>query len=212
MSAGQQAAAMEASAAVSVTNHFAIQGNFSFWMAIDQSLGQLYEIAPGFYTPVGQNFVFETYAGIGQGYSFYPLEAINPIFTEVIEVNFDRYFIQPAIGYTTNNFDIAFSSRLCMVDYYHNKPYAWGLEYDSEIIYEKVDQFFTVDPALTIRFGFKNFKFQLQGMYLFPLQKKYASSFFYDQVNVNLGCQINLGGHFNPKWRKKPPVEKSSSN
>ena len=35
MSAGQQAAAMEASAAVSVTNHFAIQGNFSFWMAID---------------------------------------------------------------------------------------------------------------------------------------------------------------------------------
>lgn len=206
-SAGQQSGGMEASAAVSVTDHFAIQGNFSFWAAIDQSLGQLYEIAPGYYTGIGQNFVFETYAGIGQGRSIYTLEKFDPYFPDNVEVNYDRYFVQPAIGYTSNNFDFAFSTRVCMVDYYHNKPATLRIENEGDLLLEKVNQFFTIDPAMTIRFGFKNFKFQLQGMYLFPLQSKYANSIFYERVNVNFGCQINLGGHFNPKWKKKVSSE-----
>lgn len=201
LATGEQYAGLEMQAAYSITNHIAIQGNYFSWFAIDNSFGFIAEAAPGYFTSLGDKFVFETYAGIGRGHSFYPLGEIIPSETNVLEVQFDRYFIQPGIGFTTNNFDIAFSTRFCVVDYFGKKPYAWTANDDfTEISAEQLNQFYTLDPALTIRLGFRNVKFQFQTLYVYSIESKFENGIFYDRWNINLGIQLSFGGHFNPNW------------
>jgi len=213
ISTGSESTGFEIQGAYSLTNHLAIQGNYQSWASVDNSLGYLAEIAPGYFFPVGNDFVFETYVGLGKGQSFYPLNALFPQLNDVIEVQFDRYFLQPAIGYTSKNIDFAFSTRVCMVDYYGNKPYAWGTNENlNDINYARINQFFTMDPALTFRFGFRNVKIQFQSLYIFPLEKKYQDGIFYDRWNINLGIQLNFGGHFNPGWSEKKKPSESSDN
>ena len=123
------------------------------------------EMGMGYYIKFQEKFVFEVYGGMGWGNSnfenhgdtYYNINHIRGKLTD------NRYFLQPAIGWIlSEHFELAFSNRFCLLNY---KDLI--LRGGSEInVYEllRVDDnpLFLIEPAVTLRVGGKNIKFQYQ--------------------------------------------------
>ena len=121
--------------------------------------GHLFEFGVGYFKALNKYFVFETYGGFGWGKATNQYDR-----SSTSTVNFRRHFIQPSIGFTTEWFDIAFSTRFCGLQY-NNIDY--NIKIDS---YDKVDleyienNRFSVlfEPAITLRGGWRYIKIQTQ--------------------------------------------------
>ncbi len=207
-SQGETFVGLEMHSAYALTDHFGFQVNGMIWGALDQTFGALADFGLGYFTPVGEHFVFETYAGYGIGRvqpTFYNLNTPSggQYAIELEQFKYDRYFIQPAFGYTSKNLDFIFSTRLNLIDYYGNIPLYVTPDTDYENLeLKELDEFYTIDPAMTIRLGWRYFKFTAQAVYLIPLESQHRNfdEFFppfYDRLNFNLGMHINFGGHYN---------------
>jgi len=207
LSEGEQYFGLEMQSAYSITNHIGIQVNGMVWGAIDYSQGSLFDIAPGYFFKVHEHIVFEVYGGYGRGKVYHVFGDEYKPFGAPFEpktITYDRYFIQPGIGYTHKNIDFAFSTRISMIDYYGHKP-IYSVPDDEPLFFKlkQLDQFYTIDPAITLRFGWRHFKFQLQSVYLIPIldeHRVFSNEYpaFYDKWNINVGIHFNFGGHFNP--------------
>ncbi|PCH67245.1 MAG: hypothetical protein COC01_06195 [Bacteroidetes bacterium] len=144
--------------------------------------GSFLEIGAGYYKPLNKFFVFETYNGIGAGevYNMYRDRSSST-------VNFLKYFIQPSIGFSSKVFDAALSSRFCALHYYsiqsnsmENTGNLLGLKYDVPLL---------IEPALTLRLGWKNVKIQGQYGLSFILNNP---EFDHDGLNLNVGLYIGI--------------------
>ncbi len=175
LSMGERFAGFEVQSAYSFTEHIGLQLNGMVWGGIDYSQGVLFDIAPGYFLNVAENVVFEVYGGYGRGkiyhtYNYDSQSNISFVDVNLDFVNYDRYFIQPAIGYHVKNFDFAFSTRFNLMDYYGTKPiYAFSSDDPWSFTVQELDKFYTIDPAITMRFGWRQFKFQLQSVFLIPI-------------------------------------------
>jgi len=206
LSTGEQYFGFEIQSAYSFTDHIGLQVNGMVWGGAEFSQGVLFDIAPGYFFNVHENIVFEVYGGYGKGNIMHTFKDAFPqvinINGDPIFVNYERYFIQPGIGYTMKNVDIAFSTRFNLMDYYGQKP-VYAVPSDDPLFFnlKELDKFYTIDPALTLRFGWRHFKFQFQSVYLIPLLEEhrvFTNEFpaFYDRWNINIGFHFNFGGHY----------------
>ncbi|MBL4655598.1 MAG: hypothetical protein JKY33_07235 [Bacteroidia bacterium] len=178
---------MEIQGAYAITDKIALSANGFMAHAEDDNSpksgrGSFLEIGPGYYKPLNKHFVFETYTGIGAGkvYNRYRDRSIST-------VNFLRYFVQPSIGFTSKVFDAALSSRICGLYYYsvhsnsiENSESLFALQYALPLL---------IEPALTIRLGWKNVKIQGQFGVSIILNDP---EFDYDEHNLNLGLYIGI--------------------
>ncbi|MFN6945166.1 MAG: hypothetical protein ACK4ND_09480 [Cytophagaceae bacterium] len=160
----------------------------------------LAEGALGYFREIGYDFHFEIYGGGGYGgVSF------NHAFSMGEENYYTRYsanmakaFIQPAIGFQHKIVDLIFSTRVVglnfvninTINYSEDELYMHGLGNLDRVRYT------FVEPAITIRVGYKHTKVQFQAMYS---AKTNPQPLNYRAFGVSIGAHINIAR----RWKKQ---------
>jgi hypothetical protein len=160
----------ELQGACGLTDNIAIQLNGGLCISPEEynengGSGNIVELGVGYYKPLKNKLVFETYGLIGMGNvenhlpstkEFYPLTNGD------ISAKILRYGIQPNFGYKTKHFSAALSSRFLVLNYNDIK---------GDLIFKGVDQIdylnanktnFIIEPAITLKGGLERLKFQVQ--------------------------------------------------
>ena len=131
----------------------------------DGGSGYYMEPSFGYFKPLENNLVFETYllAGFGNVENHFPSTiGNNPGTTGKISANIMTYGLQPQIGYKTKYIMVALSSRFVAVNY---------SDISGSLVFENQNQVgylnrnannFMIEPALTFRGGLEHLKFQVQ--------------------------------------------------
>ncbi len=187
-SMGENFGGAEIQGAYSLTKHIGIMANGFFnSQGYYSGGGYFVEIGSGYFKSFNSKIVFETYGGFGFG------ETTNlNILGAKSWVNYSRYFIQPSIAYASENFDIAFSSRFCGLDFR-----------DVDDLYlldkEPLSTFsYLFEPALTVRGGWQLIKFQFQIGYSENLNNP---TLMQEKFNFNIGISISIIDENKPKHK-----------
>ncbi len=160
------------------------------------------EGAVGGFFPVEENFIFEVYAGGGVGYISYNENELYSIFGGSNNGPFSKYsadiqklFLQPNMGFTNENIDFALSFRFVGLKFSNIDTVNYTVkELIDENIYD-LDRpiYFFIEPAITIRFGYKWAKFHVQTIYSKNMSIEPIN---YRQLNVNFGIHINIAERY----------------
>lgn len=154
--------------------------------------GKFVELGAGYFKPVAQNWVFETYGILGFGSVENHLPSTkdaNPQTSGDISANIVRIGIQPNFGYKSKHFSAAISSRLVNLSYSNIKG---DLIYEGEqqtAYLDKNSSNFLLEPALTIRGGLERIKLQMQLGYSLNLSN---NDFRQDDSFLTLGLNFRL--------------------
>ncbi len=208
-----------AQAAYSITNHLAVSTNMMFSKMTggntpDWSKGEYYDGAAGYFKDFKKYGVFELYAGVGSSsqhhvYNEEELLGFTPFFLIPItrleyrgtaDVSYLKYFAQANYGLSYNSYDVALSTKIS--DLYFNKVnnhIVDTLYAHSEIERMKGSRHsIVIEPAITIRGGWKYVKAQLQFAYTGMINN---SSFRFDSYNLSLGINIAIAKRY---WYTPP--------
>ncbi len=163
--------------------------------------GNYYESALGYFNPIGKHGVFELYGGIGLSDQHHVYANSYNNLTGTADLNFTKLFLQPALGLTYSSFDIALSSRIYTLRYNNidasNNDIA---NYENFNSIQGTDHVF-IEPAFTIRTGWRVVKVQFQYVYVNKLNPPYLH--FYERSHVSLGLLLSLGGGVNNSKKLK---------
>lgn len=171
---------VELQGAYGITDAFAVQANGGWFVPRKEDngnggSGNFFELGAGYYTPVMDHFIFETYGLIGFGSmknNFPSTQESNPESRGDISANAFRIGIQPNFGYKSKHFEVALSSRIVNLMYNNIKgDLIFGGENQIEYLEENKSNFL-IEPAITLRGGLENIKLQLQYGYSFNLSNK----------------------------------------
>ncbi len=186
----------ELQAAYALTDQFAASANFSRFAPRDQENGDggsgyLFEVAPGFFKPFGENYVFEAYAlaGIGKVENHFPsrMDSINV--NPEIRSNAFRVGLQPSVSMLFDRFSIGLSTRISSLNYANIKGMLSFNGVD-QIDYLKDNRSnFLIEPALTARFGTE--KVRAQAQYGFSYNAS-NSEFLQNRQYLSFGVNINM--------------------
>lgn len=189
----------EGQAAIGLNKNTGIQVNGGWFAPKDLDngnggSGKFGEIGIGYSRNLGKTLVFETYGlfGLGSVENHLP-STIDSAKTTTGKIfsNVQRFAIQPAIGYKGRKFEVALSSRIGYLTF--SKP-------SGSLIYNNMDQVqylkdnattMLVEPAVTLRYGYKNLKFQAQLGQSFNLTN---ANFLQDKSWLTVGLQFRFGG------------------
>lgn len=194
LSASGNANQGEIQAAVGVANNIAVQANAGIVQPKDLDngdggSGNFIELGVGYFKPIADHFVFETYllGSKGSMENHFPsTKNDHPNTTGDIKANVMRYSVQPSLGYFSKNFSAAVSARLSSLNYssirgslfYNNENQIGYLGRNSSML--------LVEPALTIRGGLEHLKLQLQvGYSLNATNSNFAQTTTYAVVGIN---------------------------
>jgi hypothetical protein len=158
----------------------------------DYGKGYYLDGAIGYFKPLGKNWVFEIYGGLGASnqHQVYTSQKWNDLAGKYYTVDegtadltFIKPFLQPSIGFTSGIFDIAVSTRFGNVKYSSINNNVFGNLTD----YNEIDNIsgtnhLFLEPALSLRAGWENIKLLGQ------------VSYSYDANNPNL--EIGEDWHF----------------
>lgn len=157
----------------------------------------LIEGGVGYFTPLDEGIMFETYVGFGSGKLSYDRDDNNNSLNTNYKYSteFSRIFIQPSIGYTNDFFDIAFSARVVKLDFNNieTKNYNTNMLAQEQINNLDKTSYYFIEPAVTVRLGYKWGKLELQGLYS---NKINAEPLNYQTFSINVGLHINLATRF----------------
>lgn len=190
---------VEFQGAYAVTDHFGLQANGGVFIPsnLDNGnggSGKFIELGGGYFTKLNasENWIFETYglAGFGTMENHLPSTLEDyPQTTGKINANLLRLGIQPSVGYKTEHFVIALSSRFVHLSY---DKISGNLNYNgkdqSEYLRENSSNVL-IEPALTIRGGFEKVKLQLQYGYSFNVTDV---NFRQEKPFLSIGLNFNF--------------------
>lgn len=183
--------------AYAVTDHIGIMANgFRVTAQTDNNSingrGGMVEFGLGYFRPAN-GFIFETYAGGGMGKVRFSenRQENNTTVTRNFSADGMRFFIQPSFGYSGRFFEAALTPRFCMGKYSNVQTnYTQQEQVDGKFYNVNQPLWAFLEPALTVRGGYKWIKLQAQfgfSQKLNSQQLSYKSSF----VNVGLVFDIN---------------------
>lgn len=154
----------------------------------------LAEVGAGYFMLFPNKIIFEAYGGAGYGNvnikrDFEDYMFINKSGT--FSANISRYFIQPNIGYKNDIVELAFSSRFTCLKFSDIKTK--DITYE-DLVAKKLYQvdvptYFFVEPALTVRVGFKWVKAHFQIMYSTKLNSEPLN---YLDFGFNIGICFDI--------------------
>lgn len=183
----------ELQTAYSITNSLAVMGNGYYAEGGNKDLsnwgrGWYMEGALGYYVPFGNKFIFEVYGGYGmnnQQHRYIKNDVPSPYLTTL---SYSKFFIQPNIGLSLPFLDVAFSTKLGQVMFSNiNDPNQ--IEALSQTGIRRAS--LAIEPAITLRTGWKSFQLQLQASASKMLG--YDDSYYFDLININVGLRYTLG-------------------
>lgn len=198
---GDESSGLDIQAAYSVSDKMGIMANFmTAWGGNhpdgNWARGSLLEGGAGYYKPFAESGIFEIYGGLGasnqhhQYMSGYPAQN-----NSTADLSSLRVFVQPSVGLSNNLFDIAFSTRFCGLAFTHVNNYtpAGFGGYDELNALESKSHFF-LEPALTLRLGWKNVKLQFQTEYSGYVNKPRLD--FGEEWHISMGLHIAIANRF----------------
>lgn len=187
-------------AAMSVTNHLAVMADFmtsKYYSAHKEDKntirGNYFDVAAGYFKPFNDHLVFELYGGFGsssQHHEYYAWP--DNIYRGKSDLKYVKTFLQPSIGATFNVFDVAFSSGLSSVNF--NK-----IDYsvdETSMYHEELSQLennrkhFLIEPAITVRAGWKSFKMQFQ--YIISTNLTHNDLALFEPYKISFGISVSL--------------------
>jgi hypothetical protein len=188
---------VEFQGAYGITSGFAIQANAGLFIPKDLDngdggSGKFFEVGPGYFKPVTENFVFEVYGLVGAGSVENHLPsttASNPGTNGDISANVFRYGVQPSFGYKSKYFSAAISSRIVNLRYSNIDGDLIYSGEDAVTYLQNNDSHVLIEPALTLRGGVEKIKLQLQVGYSWNVTKE---SFRQDDSFITFGLNFNF--------------------
>ncbi len=171
--------------AYAVGKNTGLIANGTYLQGGEDDYGYLAEAAGGFFKVIERQMVAEIYGGAGFA------KVVNQRQYYAPPLYFIKPFLQPAIGFSSDYFDLAFSPKIAWVHY--NVPLILDYPANANSIHQPVKEkqtFFAFEPGLTIRGGWKYVKLQLQ-----------AVSSIHDipnaeDLSIHLGLSVNLASRF----------------
>ncbi len=132
------------------------------------------EIGPGYYDKIGTNGRYEVYGGVGYGELQANYE--NGLWPARTNVTCIRFFLQPAIGVTTDVFDGSFATRLVLLDLRQESERNTG---------------FFLEPVFTCKVGYRYVKGVFQFGLSFPFNSN-TVDFTHQPLVFSVGLQADL--------------------
>lgn len=136
--------------------------------------GHLVDLGVGYFKPLNENVLFDTYAifGFGKMENHFPGTVTEfPNTSGDISANIIRYGIQPSISYHMEYFSVTGSARFVNLSY---SNIGGSLNFANENQVEflgRNNSNFLIEPAITLRAGFEKAKLQLQYLHSFNLSE-----------------------------------------
>lgn len=166
----------------------------------DYGKGSYFDGAVGYFKPIKESGVFEIYGGVGGSTQHHEYSGLHydsgsgNIFSEYdgsSRLSFLNLFIQPSIGFRFSIFEAAVSTHICRVSYTKIDNYITGnedLRNEANEIGQRIHYF--IEPAFTVRGGWKNFKIQAQIAYTGYMNK--PNLYFYEEAHLSGGIYFNI--------------------
>jgi len=191
-------------AAYAITDHFGISANAlvgsSEWTVGSNGNDTEYDIsrfnlegAVGYFNNFAGNGIFQVFGGGGIGkYDYDYYDVINGVGGPLNEysANSIKLYLQPAIGMSSDYFDVFFSTRLVGLNFTGETTNISETELFEEDLSELLDPFYTfLEPCLTFRVGYKWVKLHFQTMYSVKLTEQDLN---YMPFNVNIGLHFTI--------------------
>ena len=180
-----------------ITNEVGVMTNVFFVDKVageEWGNGRILELGGGYFRPFGHSGTFEVFGGMGLG-------RVENRYNEgeITEVKFRRYFAQPSIGYKRQLFEAAFAVRVVALDYQKINYQFFAPTVDNSdflanelphLRYIENNPFsIIIEPAFTIRFGFKYVKFQTQVVFSRNFSNPELQQ---ERSNINFGVFVPL--------------------
>lgn len=174
---GESADGVGAKAAYAVSPHVGIMAGFNGYLSDSKSdstsygSGGFFEAGAGYYTPVSERFVFETYGllGFGRMKNNFPKSVVQHPGTDgKINANLLSMAIQPSFGYKSKYFEAAFSTKAAFITYSNiggnliERNGDQSAEGNQQSYLKANKSNFMIEPAITLRGGWDFLKLQLQ--------------------------------------------------
>jgi hypothetical protein len=213
---GDESRCVEVQAAYSITDNIGVMTNFISAKGGDVSddnedwgKGNYLEGAIGYYKPIEKYSVLEIYGGVGggnQNHHYMSSNYDNGLYSETYagtsELSFTKIFIQPSFGLTFKPFDIAVSTRICGLFYgtIFNNIFGDTYQYDKLNTIADKRNYYYLEPAITIRGGWKYVKLQLQGAITSYFNNP---DFNFEDYHISIGLYITIAERYNKDIPKR---------
>lgn len=176
-------------AGYAITDNIAIIANGSFADQTNDTTDEfhkhlIFEGGLGYYRKISSSARIEAFGGYGTG-KIQTLEDNDVFGLDVVDVNYNRIFLQPGIGAVTDFFDGSFATRISMVQM---KPE------NSQTLKSSWNTF--IEPVVTTKMGYKYVKFVFQIGYSFPLDGDKVD-YDHQRLILNFGLNFNIGRKYN---------------
>jgi hypothetical protein len=182
-------------AAYAVTDKFAVMVNYSNSQQSDDYSStspsqddsyihnhNMLEAALGYYSVPNKWLNFEIFGGYGYSSVYSKNDDYYYTNNDTVEGGFGRFFLQPSMGIISNYVDLAFTPRIVMVNF------------DGKInnSVNKTGSGVFIEPNLTLKLGFKQFKFFTQFGFSYKINSS-GYNFDYQPFMFSIGAQVTLG-------------------
>lgn len=187
---------VEGQLAYAATDHLGLIGNFIYVKGVEDKVndygsGKMGEAGIGYFTNKGKLHL-AVYAGGGIGDQYHRYRSDTVGYYEA-DMNFNRIFIQPSIGYKSRIFEGAFTTRFSRLDYSKVTsdidPVLDPYNYDIVNLLDADRPYYLFEPALTIRIGSERIKFQGNLGMMYELRDKGT----FVRSAVSAGIHVRLG-------------------
>jgi hypothetical protein len=168
----------------------------------DYGKGNYFEGALGYYKPFKEfEGVFEIYGGIGSGNQHHEYSSRHFDQWEYYrkydgssDLSFSKLFLQPSFGLTFDMFDVALSTRICRLSFTDIKNSITDSVEVDKVNYLSDKSHYFIEPAVTLRGGWKYIKFQFQLAYSGYLG--HPEYYFYDDIHLSAGLYFTIAKRF----------------
>lgn len=195
---GQEISTVNIQAAWAWRENYALMANYMWADGGEKSNnsgnGNYLDAGVGYFTLLGENFVFETFAGLGYGEQNhrYPTALGNNISygPSSAYLNFSRLFLQPSIGFSHSAFDIALTPAISNIHFFRvnnarNDPDVAEIDGNKNS--------FLFEPGITARFGWKYAKLQVQYVHMFNISNPNLK---FEADKISLGISIAFSSSY----------------
>jgi hypothetical protein len=174
----------DAQAGYAITDHIAIIANGSYADQTNDTTDEFHkhlivEGGLGYYQKINSAARMEVFGGYGVG-KIQTLEDYG-MGLDQVDVQFNRIFLQPAIGASTDFFDGSFAARFAMVQM---------VPENAQTISKSWNAF--IEPVITAKMGYKYVKAVIQFGYSFPTNEE-RIDYNHQRLILNFGLTFNIG-------------------
>jgi hypothetical protein len=210
--AGEISSSTDVQAAYAISDHFGAMTDFmsssgNMYDDKNSAKTRYFDGALGYFKPFDKFMVFEVFGGIGTGnqkHEYYSTSWNSGQTTSdgKADIHFTKFFLQPSLGATFNAFDIALSTSLIRLNYnikmntvINSSPHNEELKYIAEN-----NNPLLLEPAFTIRGGWKYVKVQLQYVYSLNLT---TPEMYMEKSKFSIGVYFSVAN----KYKKNGQVK-----